>query len=104
MSPMGDADNKEGQQPTSAKSSKTEQIPQPRRNQNRKVIPFTKGTALTVLKYWVDRITRSFRMYLSIGKKFIAVLLTEKHCEPMKSVGIAKMAQRHGYDGRFALG
>jgi hypothetical protein len=42
MSPVGDIDNKDDQQLTSAKSSKTEQSLQPRRNQNRKVIPFPK--------------------------------------------------------------
>ena len=42
MSRIGDADNEEDQQLTSAEPSKTEQNQQPRRNQKSKVIPFSK--------------------------------------------------------------
>jgi hypothetical protein len=45
MSPISRIDKKEDQQFTSAKSSKKEQKPLPRRNQKAKVIPFPKDTA-----------------------------------------------------------
>src|SRR5262249_39149779 len=54
-------------------------------------------------KYWDVRITKCFPMCLIAGKKFTAVPLREKHCEPMKTAGIVQAAPR-GFVGRFVLG
>ena len=56
-----------------------------------------------VRRYWGVRTTKFFLTFPSGGKKFTAVLLMEKHCEPTKTVGIGKMAPL-GSAGRFVLG
>src|ERR1700745_545223 len=61
-------------------------------------------TESLVRRYLDVRTTSFFVTFPSAGKKCIAVLLREKHCESTKTVGTVKVELLRGFAGRFVLG